>query len=142
MKASPEDTLMMVERGCLRSRGSRAAVRRKGPSRFVAMMASMSARSSGWDCSDSARMMPALLTRTLRAGKSMASWAAHARVGLGGLVQGLLAPASDDHLVAQGVEGFGQSAADAGAAAGDEDGVVPGLHGGPLGCADARGKGG
>ena len=38
----------------------------------------------------------------------------------------LLAAAGDDDLVAERVEGFGEAAADAGAAAGDEDGVAGG----------------
>ena len=39
-----------------------------------------------------------------------------------------LAAAGDDDLVALLVEGFGEAAADAGTAAGDEDGVSCGVH--------------
>ena len=42
-----EDTVMMTDADCFRRRGRSAAVRRMGPSRFVLMMASASARSAG-----------------------------------------------------------------------------------------------
>ena len=48
-------------------------------------MASASARSGCWARRFSARMMPALLMSTLRAGKSAATWAAKARMR-GGVV--------------------------------------------------------
>ena len=53
----------------------------------------------------------------------------HAGVGGGGVVEDGLAAAGDDDFVAEGVEGFGEGAADAGAAAGDEDGVSGDVHG-------------
>jgi hypothetical protein len=53
----------------------------------------------------------------------------HAGVGADDLVQQGLASAGDDDLVAQAVEGLGQAAADAGSAAGDEQGVASQLHG-------------
>ena len=53
----------------------------------------------------------------------------HAGVGGGGLVEGLLAATGDDDFVAELVEGLCEAAADAGAAAGDEDGVSGGFHG-------------
>ncbi len=68
--ARPEETLMMAERDCFRSCGKSAAVRRMGPRRLVATMASASARSDGWASNFSARMMPALLMRTLSEGNS------------------------------------------------------------------------
>jgi len=52
----------------------------------------------------------------------------HAGIGGGGFVEGMLAAAGDDDLVAEGVESFGKSAANAGAAAGDEDGVAGEVH--------------
>ena len=48
----------------------------------------------------------------------------HAGVGGRGLVERLLAPAGDDDLIAEFVEFFRKAAANAGAAAGDEDGVA------------------
>jgi hypothetical protein len=57
--------------------------------------------------------------------------AVHARVGLGHLVQQGFAPAADDDLVAEPMKGFGDAAADAGCASGDEDGVAAGFHGVP-----------
>ena len=48
----------------------------------------------------------------------------HPGVGGGGLVEGLFAAAGDDDLVAESVEGLSQPAANAGASAGDENGVV------------------
>lgn len=52
----------------------------------------------------------------------------HAGIGGGGFVERLLAAASDDDFVAEGVEGFGEGAADAGASSGDEDGVAGRVH--------------
>jgi DNA-binding HxlR family transcriptional regulator len=54
----------------------------------------------------------------------------HAGVGCDGLVEDLLAAAGDDDLVAEFMEGLCDAAADARAAAGDEDGVSGGFHGG------------
>ena len=54
----------------------------------------------------------------------------HAGVGGGGLVEELFAAASDDDFVAELVEGLCEAAADTGAAAGDEDRVSGGFHGG------------
>ena len=89
-------------------------------------------------------MMPALWMTALRAGWSAASFGrrladvggvfdvegdgGHAGIGGGGLVEDLLAAAGDDDFVAELVEGFCEAAADAGAAAGDEDGVSGGFH--------------
>jgi hypothetical protein len=53
----------------------------------------------------------------------------HAGVGGSGRVERLPAASGDDDLVAEGVKRFSQSAANAGAAAGDEDGVAGGIHG-------------
>ena len=57
-----------------------------------------------------------------------------ARIGFGGLIEDLLTTAGDDDFVAELVEGLGESAADARAAAGDEDGVAGDVHGGPVSC--------
>ena len=108
-------------------------------------MASASARSSCWASRFSARMMPALLMSTFSAGNSAADRAAKARIaagssmsrvsdfmpGLAAVVSSsaLLAPPGDDDLVAQLVELFGQAAANARAAAGDENGVAGEIHG-------------
>jgi hypothetical protein len=51
-----------------------------------------------------------------------------AGVGLGGLVEDLLTTAGDDDFIAELVECLCEAAADAGAAAGDEDGVATGFH--------------
>ena len=53
----------------------------------------------------------------------------HAGIGGNGFVEGMAAATGDDDLVAEGVKGFSESAADAGAAAGDEDGVAGEVHG-------------
>jgi hypothetical protein len=53
----------------------------------------------------------------------------NAWVGGGGFVEDLFAASGDDNFVAEFVEGFREPAADAGAAAGDEDGVAGGFHG-------------
>ena len=53
----------------------------------------------------------------------------HAGVCGNGSVEDMLASAGDDDLVAEGEEGFCESAADSGAAAGDEDGVAGKVHG-------------
>ncbi len=53
----------------------------------------------------------------------------HAGVGGGDLVEEGFAAAGDDDLVAFFVECFSEGAADAGGAAGDEDGVAGDLHG-------------
>ena len=56
----------------------------------------------------------------------------HARIGCRDFVEQSLAAAGDNDLVAELVKGLCQGAADTGAAAGDEDRVVAGLHGGLL----------
>ena len=52
----------------------------------------------------------------------------HPRIGGRHFLQGLLTPAGDDDLVAERMKGLRQAAADAGAAAGDENGVVGEFH--------------
>ena len=56
-------------------------------------------------------------------------YGSHAWVSGDGFVEDLFAASGDDDFVAEFVEGFSESAADAGAAAGDEDGVAGGFHG-------------
>jgi hypothetical protein len=56
----------------------------------------------------------------------------HAGVGGDGFVENLFAAACDDDFVAELVEGLREAAADAGTAAGDEDGVAGGFHGGSI----------
>jgi hypothetical protein len=70
--ARPDETVMIVERGCFFSNGSTDTVKRMGASRFVSMIASASVRSAGVLFRFSAFMMPALLMSTLREGKSSA----------------------------------------------------------------------
>ena len=53
----------------------------------------------------------------------------HAGIGGDRLVEHGLTAACDNDLVALLVEGFSEAAADAGSAAGDEDGVSAGIHG-------------
>ena len=53
----------------------------------------------------------------------------HAGIGGGDFVEQRFAAAGDDDVIALFVESFGESAADAGAAAGDEDGVPFDVHG-------------
>jgi hypothetical protein len=53
----------------------------------------------------------------------------HAGIGGGHLLQQRKAPARDDHLVAEPMEGLGQATSDTGGRAGDEDGVAGQLHG-------------
>src|SRR5258708_31399726 len=52
-----------------------------------------------------------------------------ARIGCGGLVEGLLAASSNDYLIAEFVKSFSECAADAGASACNEDGIAIGFHG-------------
>src|SRR6185437_10222776 len=52
----------------------------------------------------------------------------HAGVGGDGLIEHGLTAAGNDDLVALLVEGLGEAAADAGSAAGDEDGVARSVH--------------
>ena len=54
----------------------------------------------------------------------------HAGVCGDGFVKDFFAAAGDDDFVAEFVEGLGETAADTGAAAGDEDGVAGDFHGG------------
>jgi hypothetical protein len=49
-------------------------------------------------------------------------------MGGGGLVDGLLAPAGDDDMISEGVEGFRKATANAGAASRDQDCVAGSLH--------------
>ena len=113
--------------GLLLEWGSRAAVRRMGPSRLVVTMASASAgfglgeevfgahdagvvddyveggvvgRRAGGDFADVGGVFDVELD------------GAHAGIGGGGLVEDLLAAAGDDDLVAEVVEGFCEAAAD------------------------------
>src|ERR1700733_6612224 len=51
-----------------------------------------------------------------------------ARIGCGSLVEGLLAASSNDYLISEFVKCFSECAADAGASACNEDGVVIGFH--------------
>ena len=53
----------------------------------------------------------------------------HAGIGGRDFIEEGFAASGDDELIAFFVEGFGEGAADAGAAAGDEDGVASDLHG-------------
>jgi hypothetical protein len=62
----------------------------------------------------------------------------HAGVGGDGFVEDLLAAAGNDDFVAEVVECLGEAAADTGAAAGDEDGVAGGFHGGSFSWNDSR----
>jgi hypothetical protein len=50
----------------------------------------------------------------------------------------LFAAAGDDDFVAELMEGLRKAAADTGAAAGDEDGVAGGFHGGSFSSSDSR----
>ena len=53
----------------------------------------------------------------------------HAGIGGDCFIEHLFAAAGDDDVIAEFVERLGETAADTGAAAGDEDGVASGVHG-------------
>ena len=53
----------------------------------------------------------------------------HAGIGGDCFIEHLFAAAGDDDVIAEFVEGFGETAADTGAAAGDEDRISSGVHG-------------
>src|ERR1700743_3098820 len=105
MNARPELTVTMGARGCFFSVGKSAGGRRggparvvgvrgRGPSRLVVMMDSAVASASASSSGESAArfsffMMPALLMRTLREGKSAATFAAKALMAAGALMFGV-----------------------------------------------------
>src|SRR6266542_1839913 len=76
-KARPEETVMIVARGCFRSEGNNAAVNRIGPSRLVAIVFSAVDKSSGFSCRFSGCMIPAMLMSTLSDGCSFAVFSAN-----------------------------------------------------------------
>ena len=116
-----------------------AAMSRIGPSTLVVMTDSAEARNSSGLRQSSIRMMPAIVTRTLRSG-CLASTSLAAESMLAGspavdlhgveagmpggdLLEQVGPPAADDHGVAPGLQLHRQGEADAAGGAGDEDGV-------------------
>ena len=143
--ASPEETVMIVDRFWRLKSGSKALVRRIGPSRLVATIASASAGLADWAVRFSGRMMPALLMTTLIVGNSRCHLSRHGTDAFGVLdvehdglhprirrrhfVERSPPPAGNHDLVALLVKRLRQSASNPRATACDEDCVAGDVHG-------------
>ena len=143
VNASPEETVTIVASCCVRRCSMNAAMSRIGPSMFVVTMASATRGNSG-GCQSSTRMIPAMVTRTLRSGCSASTrfaavsmlaasavsirtvWIRDARRRSAPAAR--LAPAADDDGVPLRLQLQRERETDAAGGTGDENSVSGDVH--------------